>query len=215
MAIPKHNEIRALILELLAAGKTATKKSLVQPLSSYFNLTEDETTQEYESGNGLIFHDRISWALSFLSRAGLDDRPKRGNYRISEHGLTLLSHEKYDGLLIGEFLLKERLVVGDNLEPELKKTEDQTPHELLASSHEKIKQKIYDEILDTIILKTPREFEHLVVKLLKKMGYGGQIQDAGMVTQSSNDGGIDGIIKEDILGLGRIHVQAKRYKLTL
>ena len=86
-----------------------------------------------------------------------------------------------------------------------------TPQEQLYKSFESIRLSVYDDILDTIISKSPYEFEHLVVKLLERMGYGGQVKDAGLVTQSSNDGGIDGIIKEDVLGLGRIHIQAKRY----
>ncbi len=90
---------------------------------------------------------------------------------------------------------------------------DKTPLELFSESVDEIKKSIYDEILDTVIRKSPREFEHLVVSLLERMGYGGQVKNAGEVTQASNDGGIDGIIKEDLLGLGRIHIQAKRYDL--
>ncbi|MDQ1264393.1 MAG: restriction system protein, partial [Campylobacterota bacterium] len=87
-----------------------------------------------------------------------------------------------------------------------------TPSETIDISFKKIKNKIYNDILDTIISKTPREFEKLVVALLQKMGYGGEIQNSGEVTQYSNDNGIDGIIKEDVLGFGRIYIQAKRYK---
>jgi restriction system protein len=90
---------------------------------------------------------------------------------------------------------------------------EQTPLELLTKSFTTIKNEICEDILQTIIKKSPRDFEHLVVKLLEKMGYGGQLENAGTVTQASHDGGIDGIIKEDILGLGRIHIQAKRYDI--
>ncbi|PCI22752.1 MAG: hypothetical protein COB67_13250 [SAR324 cluster bacterium] len=86
-----------------------------------------------------------------------------------------------------------------------------TPQESLYESYEKIRGSTYEDILDTIFNKSPRDFEHLVVQLLERMGYGGKVKDAGKVTQASNDGGIDGIIKEDVLGLGRIHIQAKRY----
>ena len=88
---------------------------------------------------------------------------------------------------------------------------DLTPQELLEESYDNIRQSTYEAILDGIMSKTPREFEHLVVKLLEKMGYGGQVTAPGEVTPASNDGGIDGVIKEDVLGLGRIHIQAKRY----
>ena len=86
-----------------------------------------------------------------------------------------------------------------------------TPQEQLDAAYKSILQSTYDTIIDTILSKSPAEFEKLVVMLLEKMGYGGQIENAGNVTQASNDGGIDGIIKEDVLGLGTIHLQAKRY----
>jgi restriction system protein len=90
---------------------------------------------------------------------------------------------------------------------------EHTPQEKLYASFTNIRKSIYEEILSTILSKTPTEFEKLVVILLQSMGYGGEIKNSGFVTSRTNDGGIDGIIKEDILGLGRIHIQAKRYKL--
>ncbi|MEQ8562039.1 MAG: restriction endonuclease, partial [Cytophagales bacterium] len=86
-----------------------------------------------------------------------------------------------------------------------------TPEESLYDSFEGIKSSIYAEIISTINSKAPKEFEKLVVMLLQKMGYGGEVHNSGEVTKQSNDGGIDGIIKEDVLGLGRIYIQAKRY----
>lgn len=90
-------------------------------------------------------------------------------------------------------------------------TNDLTPEEILFSSFKGIRESVYQEIIDTILSKNPREFEKLVVLLLQKLGYGGQVKNSGVVTQYSNDKGIDGIIKEDILGFGRIYIQAKRY----
>lgn len=90
---------------------------------------------------------------------------------------------------------------------------NQTPQEQLLESYNNIRKNVYSDILTTILSKTPAEFEKLVVTLLQRMGYGGEIKDSGIVTKASNDEGIDGIIKEDILGFGRIHIQAKRYKL--
>jgi restriction system protein len=90
---------------------------------------------------------------------------------------------------------------------------ENTPAESLYTSFQGIKKSVYRELIDTILSKTPREFEKLVVQLLQKMGYGGEIKDSGLVTQYTNDKGIDGVIKEDILGFGRIYIQAKRYKI--
>lgn len=90
-----------------------------------------------------------------------------------------------------------------------------TPQEKLYTSFSNIRNSVYDEILTTILSKNPTAFEKLVVLLLQKMGYGGEIKNSGLVTQRSNDGGIDGIIKEDILGFGRINIQAKRNRLDI
>ena len=87
-----------------------------------------------------------------------------------------------------------------------------TPEEELSQAFSRIIEEAYDDILDTILSKSPREFENLVVKLLQSMGYGGELRDAAKVTPYSRDGGIDGVIKEDVLGLDLIYIQAKRYR---
>ena len=219
MSIPKHDEIRVPALKLLNTEGTLKLKDFLKPLSIHFNLTEDEVSEMYASGNGYIFYDRISWALSYMNMAGLLDKPKRGVYSINEKGKELLKTPD----LINQYI-QEQI---DKREPTKSKriatTEDElivkensselTPQEKLYASFSNIRKSIYQEILSTILSKTPTEFEKLVVMLLQKMGYGGEIKDSGLVTTRTNDGGIDGIIKEDILGLGWIHIQAKRYKL--
>ena len=172
----------------------------------------------YPSGNGHIFYDRISWALSYLNMARLLDKPKRGIYKINDSGIDLLkSPHKID-----EYI-EQQLEKREPTRQKKKTTEEQltlddssselTPQEKLYSSFSNIRKSVYSEILNTILTKTPAAFEKLVVLLLQKMGYGGEIENSGLVTKISNDGGIDGIIKEDVLGLGRIHIQAKRYKI--
>ena len=157
--IPQFEEIRIQALKELSSGVVMRAKELRIPLAKHFGLTEEEMNAWYPSGNGEIFLDRISWALSYLFIAGLVEKPQRGDYKISEKGLSMLSS------------------------------------------------------CTTILSKQPREFERLVVKLLQAMGYGGEIKNSGIVTKLSNDGGIDGIIKEDILGFNHISIQAKRYAL--
>lgn len=213
MAIPKHDDIRVPALNLLKEKGVLNLKDFELPLAKRFNLNDDEINQFYESGNGKIFYDRISWALSYLNMSGLINKPKRGVYEISENGLKILKTPDK----IHDYIQKEL----DSREPSRNKAKDTisdvgsmsdaTPQEKLYSSYTKIKQSVYEEIIDTILSKSPLEFERLVVQLLQKMGYGGEIKDSGLVTKASNDGGIDGIIKEDVLGLGRIHIQAKRY----
>ncbi|MBN2101188.1 restriction endonuclease [Candidatus Dojkabacteria bacterium] len=213
MAIPKHDEIWTYALELLKDGVERKPKEFEAPLAQQFNLTEDELSQMYDSGNGPIFFDRVSWALSFLSMTGLVLKPKRGIYKISDKGLEMLvSPEKIREYI--QLKLNER----DEAKKKEKDTEaitgevsELTPQERLYGSYANIRQSTYEDILDTIMGKSAREFEHLVVQLLDRMGYGGEVKEAAEVTKASHDGGIDGVIKEDVLGLGRIHIQAKRY----
>lgn len=214
MTIPKHDEIRVPALSLLSESGQLKLKEFEVPLAKHFELTDEELQEEYESGNGKIFYDRISWALSYMNMAGLLNKPKRGLYEISELGTEKLKTPQS----INDFIAAEIAKQQKNKptkQPELAiSNESLTPQEELYSSAQKIRESKYQEIIDTILSKTPREFEKLVVMLLQRMGYGGEIKQSGSVTSYTNDGGIDGIIKEDVLGLGRIHIQAKRYAQT-
>ena len=111
------------------------------------------------------------------------------------------------------FLHARRNKDANNTSSHLGNDDERTPEEELADSYDRIKQNVQSQILTTILSKKPQEFERLVVKLLQAMGYGGEVKNSGVVTKLSNDGGIDGIIKEDILGFNHISIQAKRYAL--
>jgi restriction system protein len=219
MSIPTHDEIRVPALKLLKEKGVLKLKDFEVPLAEEFNLTHDELIKMYDSGNGPVFYDRISWALSYLNMAGLTKKPKRAYYEITEDGMKVLNTpEKVDEYItkrIQQRNQEKSIVINENITTSNSiddSNEDMTPSETIEISFKKIKNKIYNDILDTIISKSPREFEKLVVSLLQKMGYGGEIKDSGEVTQYSNDNGIDGIIKEDVLGFGRIYIQAKRYQ---
>lgn len=213
MTIPKHDDIRIYALRHLADNGDVKLKEFEQPLAKQFDLTDEEITQMYDSGKGPVFYDRVAWALSYLSMAKLVDKPKRGLYRINKLGIEMLSKpEELESFVQEKVRGRASSKAKDDVSQDQSVIEsDMTPQEQLYKSFESIRLSVYDDIIDTIISKSPYEFEHLVVKLLEKMGYGGQVKNAGLVTKASNDGGIDGIIKEDILGLGRIHIQAKRY----
>lgn len=218
MKIPKYDEIQMPALKLLSDGNDWKSKDMEIPLGKVFKLSDEDISLMYDSGNGPIFVDRINWALSYLNMAGLVQKPKRGIYRINDEGLKLLSSNFDFKKYISEKIDTRELTrkKKDNFEIKEKKIElieDFTPEEALYTSFQGIKKSVYREILDTILSKNPREFEKLVVQLLQKMGYGGEIENSGLVTQYSNDKGIDGIIKEDILGFGRINIQAKRYNI--
>jgi restriction system protein len=213
MAIPKYDELQLPALIILSDGKSRRARDLVNPLSKQFNLTEEELNREYESGNGVIFYDRVYWALSYLNMAGAVSKPKRGWYSINDKGLALIKNPDSLRTFINS-KIKEHESVKRKKKQTVQSTDnldDLTPEESLFASFEGIKVSVYQEIIDTILSKTTREFEKLVVKLMQHMGYGGEIAHSGVVTQYSNDKGIDGVIKEDVLGFGRIHIQAKRY----
>jgi restriction system protein len=216
MPIPKHNELRVPVLEYLRNRGASSSKEMVTPLSQTLNLTEEEVNQMYASGNGPIFKDRISWALTYLGLSGLINKLGRGVYEISQKGKEMLNTPvKIDSYIDSQMALREAQKNGIATNKEQIMTQGSThkltPQEELYESYSNIKKTVLNEILDTIISKSPREFERLVVALLQKMGYGGEVKDSGIVTQATNDQGIDGIIKEDILGFGRIHIQAKKY----
>ncbi|MFV0140444.1 restriction endonuclease [Empedobacter falsenii] len=216
MSIPKYNEIQLPVLRILSEGKTLKLKDFIEPIANEFSLTNDEINEMYPSGNGHVFYDRISWALSYLNMAGLLDKPGRGLFKISEKGLDVLKTPDKVVSYVEKEVQKsyKQKKEKETLQTDISetKTEDLTPQEKLYNSFNKIRETVYEEILNTILSKSPSSFEKLVVLLLQKMGYGGEIKDSGLVTKQSNDGGIDGIIKEDILGFGRINIQAKRYK---
>ena len=216
--IPQFEEIRLQALRELSSGAVMRTKELRDPLAKYFQLTEDEINAWYPSGNGNIFLDRISWALSYLFIAGLVEKPKRGDYKISLKGLEMLSNSTDEQITIyvkNAVLANssKKIVKSKGCEPMANKSvsEEHTPQENLDNSYNNIKKSISSEILATILSKKPYEFERLVVKLLQMMGYGGEVKNSGIVTKLTNDGGIDGIIKEDILGFNHISIQAKRY----
>lgn len=219
--IPQFEEIRIQALKELSTGVIMRAKDLRIPLAKHFNLTEEEMNAWYPSGNGEIFLDRISWALSYLFIAGLVEKPQRGDYKISEKGLTMLS--SCTEAQINEFIKtavnarapkKTSPNKTVNITPSHRENnEERTPEEELADSYDRIKQNVQSQILTTILSKHPREFEGLVVTLLQAMGYGGEVKNSGIITKLSNDGGIDGIIKEDILGFNHISIQAKRYAI--
>lgn len=217
MAIPKYDEIQIPALQILSDGKSRKRIEIVEPLALYFKLSEEERDQMYDSGNGPVFMDRVQWALSYLNMAGLVSKPKRGFYEINAAGKSiLLKPEKLKDYIADKLQKREpskkKSAVSKSIQTEQIEM-DSTPEEALYASYQGIRRSVYREIIDTILSKNPREFEKLVVVLLQRMGYGGEIKNSGQVTQYSNDKGIDGIIREDVLGFGRINIQAKRYAI--
>ena len=224
MAAPRYDDMFAALLLLMEDGAPREKSSLILPLAKRLNVSKEDQTETYETRDVSIFVDRITWALSYLSMAGLLQRPGRGKYAITAEGKSLVnaSNDKIKALVrkrVSERKLLEQSD-GDATQPEKalpaliskQDTSGKTPKDQIYELFSIYKRTKYEEIIDMILSKTPESFERVVVQLLQKMGYGRQLRDAGRTTQLSRDGGIDGEIREDVLGLGRISIQAKRYQ---
>lgn len=194
-----------------------------QPLvGDEVGLTPEQRDEMLKSGRQPLFHNRIGWAVSFLTNVGALDRPKRGHYRITDAGRELVS------LFPNGVREREIKALGEDSEspirvyqvsaPRPKAPESSaqvdadalTPIEQVQSGIERIHEEVAADLLTRLQSQQPAFFEQAVVDLLLAMGYGGA-SGAGNVTSASNDGGIDGVIDQDVLGLSRVYIQAKRY----
>lgn len=196
----------------------------VQSLAVEFNLSDDEINELLPSGSQAVFNNRVGWARSYLKQAGLLASPKRGYFKVTEQGLKLLA-EKPEKINISLLDRYPEFQEFKNRKKDQSKTTDssdhieivtnETPEDALASAYRSLRKNLEDEILSSVKDSSPSFFERLVVDLLVKMGYGGNRQDAGRALGRSGDGGIDGIIDEDRLGLDVIYIQAKRWDGTV
>jgi restriction system protein len=206
------------LLEHLADGELRTTLHTLAALSKHFQLTDNELAELLPSGTQPVFKNRIAWAKSYLKQAGLVRSPSRGIYQITDRGREALESadridmkflEQYPEYL--EFRSRSR---PGKPEPPPTPTEE-TPEELIEQGYKQIRDDLGAEILGRIKDCPPDFFERLVVELLLAMGYGGSRKDAGAAVGRGGDGGIDGIIKEDRLGLDTIYIQAKRWEGTV
>lgn len=219
MAIPDYQTLMLPVLKLAADQKEHKFRDAVEQLAGEFSLSAEELNELLPSGSQAIFNNRVGWARSYLKQAGLLDSPKRGYFNITEKGLSLLAEnpEKVNVALLERYPEFQEFRSRRKPKPGGGDGGDSgdTPEDALASAYEAIQSKVEKEILDQIMQSSPAFFERLVVDLLVKMGYGGNRQDAGRALGKSGDGGIDGIIKEDRLGLDVIYIQAKRWENTV
>ena len=219
MAIPTYEECMLPLMKIAEDGKEHLFREATDALINQFNLTEKEKQELLPSGSAFVINNRIGWARTYLTKAGLLLKTKRGYFRISEEGKKLLQKEpafintkmlkEYDAF--NEFQTTKEPDNSENNKTEHNIQQSITPHELLESGYLSIKNELADELLSTIKNISPSKFEKLVIDLLVKMGYGGSIKEAATVVGKSGDEGIDGIIKEDKLGLDVIYIQAKKW----
>lgn len=216
--VPKFEDFFYPCLKCLSDGNIHNQATLRKYVIDYFNLSTEDQNVLIKSGKKTQVFDKIQWTTSYFMQAKIVETPKRGNYRITQRGIDFLAKHpngfnKKDLCVFPEFLafasgkVKEKTVV----EMETENKEVSTPTETIEEAYIQINDALADELISKIMEMPPTFFEKLVVELLVKMGYGGEFEDSGVVTKPTKDDGIDGIIKEDKLGLDRILIQAKRY----
>jgi restriction system protein len=189
--------------------------NLAEICAKHFNLTPEEKNIGYEKSSGLKYIHRTWWAVTFLRQAGLLEKPKRGYIKITKKGKEVLDsgikeiNEKY----LHKFPEFINFLNRSKKKDETKKSDekDLTAEEKIQSSVDEINEVVKSDILERILKQNAYFFESLVVDLLKAMGYAGA-NNFAKVTKKTRDGGIDGILYQDALGLDKVFVQAKRYK---
>jgi restriction system protein len=221
MAIPDYQSLMLPLLRLLEDGQEHTVREAIDKLANEFDLTEEERKALLPSGRQTVFRNRVSWASTYLNKAGVIESPRRGHMRITDRGKEVLKQnpQKIDAEFLSQFeeFVAFRAIRSQSDLPDrpIVRTADETPEELLVRGYSSLKENVISELLEQVMNASPEFFERLVVELLVKMGYGGSYREAATVVGRSGDEGIDGVIKEDRLGLDVIYIQAKRWTTSV
>ncbi len=223
MAIPDYQTLMLPVLKVASDGQEHRIGNVVNQLAGDFGLTEEEQQQILPSGRQATFANRVGWAKTYVVQAGLLEATKRAHFKITDRGKKCLAEgpQRIDVEYLSQFAefvqFKERgRVPGTDASTGTGETrpvplQSETPDELLRSTVKQIETALKKELLDRVLAAPPAFFESLIVALLLAMGYGGSREEAGKIVGRSGDGGIDGVIDQDALGLDRVYVQAKRY----
>lgn len=217
--IPKYQECMLPLLLCFKDKQIHSLKECTDKLSIIFKLSSEEIAELLPSGNQPVMYNRVGWAKFYLEKAGLLKGVSRGKYIITEEGLKLLSknpeyisnetlstYKQFNDFINNGVEKSSITVVGK--ETKQINYNEQTPEEILDTTFKQLQENLANEVLEKVLEQSPQFFEKLVVELLVKMGYG-----TGKITGRTGDGGIDGIIDEDKLGLDVIHIQAKRWQI--
>lgn len=215
MSVPTQSKLYKPILEILATAESSlSDRRLAELVSDRLNLTDADQRELIPSGVQSRIENRTSWAILYLKRAGFVHYPSRGRREITQQGREFLkSHEdEITDAHLRLFIPKHQQAVDNKTTPtvatgsSIENDTDVTPEELMVQGDQQLRAKLVEELLENIKKLTPDRFEQLVVNLLEKMGYG-----KGEAVGRSGDGGIDGIINQDPLGLEKVYIQAKRW----
>lgn len=219
MSIPKYNEFYRDVLNVLQDGAIHSIADVRKQIAARRGFTAEELSERIQSGKQTLFAGRVGWATTYLKAAGLVSKPVRAKLCITEEGRRVQQDKSI--VLNNEYLMRYPAFAEfvrpshpvnqpqDTLSP--MESDRSDPMESIDTAYRQINSALADQLLLEIMGRDSVFFERLVVMLLRNMGYGGPFDDAFQVTQRSNDGGIDGIIKEDPLGFSKIFIQAKRW----
>lgn len=221
MTIPDYQALMLPVLKAAAHGEVRIS-DIIDDLANGFGLTEEERTTLLPSGRQTIFSNRTHWAKTYLMQAGLLASTRRAHFTITDRGRSVVAQNPTE--IDKEYLAKFPEFVqflnrrNEADEPEevlrvgpIEVSNNRTPDEVIRFAASELDQALRKELLDRILALSPAFFEQVVVSLLIGMGYGGSLEDAGRKLGKSGDGGVDGVIDQDALGLDSIYVQAKRY----
>lgn len=220
MPIPDYQSIMLPLLKYLRDGKEHHIREAIEALAQQFGLTSEERKEILPSGQQFTFDNRVGWARTYMKKAGLIESTKRGYLKIIERGSKVLE-DKPEEINVQflrrfpefiEFQAIKREKEGQDKVEEIVEKELLNPEESIESAYQKLRQNLASEIIQQVKNCSPSFFEKLVIDLLISMGYGGTRRDAGEAIGRSGDEGIDGIIKEDRLGLDIVYLQAKRWE---
>lgn len=223
MAVPDYQSLMLPVLRQASKGEVRIGDA-VEHLSEQLGLSDEDRAELLPSGKQTVMANRVHWAKTYLKQAGLVESTRRAHFKITERGLAALAKnpQKIDNTYLAQFPefieFKLRRSTEDAQEPAKREVAaisaaapSRTPDEIMRTAHQEIEAELRSELLERILSSSPAFFERLVVTLLVEMGYGGSVTAAGRALGKSGDGGVDGVIDQDTLGLDRVYVQAKRY----
>ncbi len=218
MSVPEFQKFMLPLVEIAKDSGEHSLSEAIETLATKFGLSDEDRKELLPSGRQARLDNRVGWALTHLRKAGLLERTGRGRFHITDRGRQVLSNRPVEInmrflLQFPEFVEFRRRQSDEVIEEHA--ADEKTPEEILETTYQSLRNNLAQELLERVKKAPAKFFENLVVDLLVAMGYGGSRKDAGQVLGQTGDGGIDGIIKEDKLGLDVVYIQAKKWDGTV
>lgn len=223
MAIPGYQDFMLPILKLASDGKEHSITETLETLAEQAGISEHEREIMLPSGTQTRLYNRVTWAVTYLTKSVLLKKVARGKFKLTDRGSDVLKNTPpyIDNAFLGQFSEFQLFKTKKNPKPsdgeqpggnDAAEDIDATPDERLDAAYKELRGTLADDLLEKVRNGTDKFFEHLVVDLLVAMGYGGSQEESGRVVGRSGDGGIDGVIQEDRLGLDMVYIQAKKWQ---